>query len=341
MSSTQTGIEPNELAELYDSLMVIKHVLRNQISEEEGDQEKDPSPPYTSLWIQALSHRVSGEGWGDSPSYGEQQYRRNGVSIHDYREEYGNGTRVTRFKAIETVPPTEEEAAWLGISTPSDIQIPVPPESDEKLPLIVWTNEELVEALTLLGQLPNFPEIGNSTEPSVGETLLPLTAIENDQRVQELVVKVDRLENSVGSKKDEICHISDIDGNSVEFTLWSKHDISSNLTEGNWYWLHNSRVKVWESSGSTNRNLSSTNDLIAVELGAEVDREQIESLRQTHNIRLSAEPTKESSVRSTQTSGSGSMSSGQSNNSSGQNSPTGGNTEDDVVTDLMDDLEFN
>lgn len=320
--------------------MVIKQVLSSRISGEDVVEDKAPSGPYMSLWIQALSHRVSGEGWGDSPSYGEQQYRINGISIHEYREEYGNQTRVTRYEAIDTLPPTDEEAACLGLHTPSEVQIPFLPDSQEKLPLVIETDDELTEALTLLGQLPDYPENVDSPEPTSGERLLPLSAFENDRRVEELVVKVDQSKNSDGSKKDDILQVSDVDDNSVKLTLWSKHSIVSNWTVGNWYWLHNPRVKVWKSSGTTKRKLSSTNDFMAEDMGSEVDLDQIDNLRQTHDIRLRAESTETSSVQSTRDSGSGDGSSGQSGASIEGKESNIEDPEDNVVTDIMEDLDF-
>lgn len=335
MTPSDATLQPNELAELYDSLIVTKQVLENRVSETGENDHQGTQGPYMSLWLQAIHHRVSGMGWGSSPSYGDQQYRRNGISTHEYRENFGNGTRVTRFDAIQTSHPTEREARLLDLPNPNKIHVPVAPDSKEQLPLLVETDKELIEALSLLGEFPDHPVISEVSEPATEESLLSLSEIDDDRRLEEVVVKVEGLETSPGEKKEEVIHVSDIDGESLDLINWSKHEIDNDWVEGNWYWLHQPRVKVWDSSGWIKRKLSSTKNLVAEELGPDLDTDQIHELRQVHGVILT--PEARESKTGTQTEESNQFDGTRQNSSSSEGRD---DTAEDVVTDIMEDLDL-
>lgn len=293
MSSTQTGIEPNELAELYDSFNVID-ILLDQVVKSDAFEDRAPVHPIFS-WKEAIQERVKGDGWENSPCYGEQQYHRNSISINDYREEYGDGTKVTEFEAINTVRLPSDEydrlSELIDIDEYAGIQIPVAPSSEEPIPLVVENETELEDGLDLLSEFPAFPEaVESEKERPAKDTLQRVSAIDEGQRIEELLVKVVDVEDPDRPKRDMDLWVEDMNGESFPFPIWSKHSIDADWSEGNWYWLHEARVQVWDDSAAVKRNLSSTKDLVVEPLGSSLDWDKIQTFREVYDANPEHDP---------------------------------------------------
>ena len=130
---------PNELADLYESFLILLDHL-----------PEDTHPGWTFAIETVL---FGGEGLDpDVACYGEQQATRNDFKITTYRERYGNGSRVTNFRTIDTavVTPSDEP----GLEEP--VRLPVAPTSGVPLPLSV-AEGDLASAVSLVDEFPAEP----------------------------------------------------------------------------------------------------------------------------------------------------------------------------------------
>lgn len=132
-------IPPNELADLYEAFFTLLENI------------PDESHPGWRFAIESIL--FGGDGIVEEASgYGEQQAERNDFKITDYREQYGDGERVSVFHSIDTEFVTPNDDPHLNES----VELPVAPESDQVLPLYV-SNEELNGAISLLNEFPAEP----------------------------------------------------------------------------------------------------------------------------------------------------------------------------------------
>lgn len=287
MSSRDSGIEPNELAELYESFRIIDKFLEQLL-------ESDPFDVHAPIhhifsWKEAIHKLVKGDGWEDAPCYGEQQYNRNPISIHEYREEYGDGTKVTEFEAIDTVRLPSDQSDRLSelidLDGRENLKIPIAPSSGEAIPLIVENETELKDALDLLSEFPEYPDVNGDVEgPDAKNSLQTVSEINEGQRLEELVVKVVAIDDKDRPKREVDLQVEDVSGESYPFTIWSKHSVSAAWSEATWYWLHESRVQVWDNSKGAKRNLSSTADIVVEKIGSNLDWDKINTYRQVYGI---------------------------------------------------------
>lgn len=92
---------------------------------------------------------------------GAQQNKWNDFSISDYREQYGTGGLVTHFHHHEPTQVQEADRAKLKqLGADFDlttVPIPVGPDTGERLPIIVRTDNELQDAKSLLDEFPAQP----------------------------------------------------------------------------------------------------------------------------------------------------------------------------------------
>jgi len=135
---------PNELADLYDGLFIILENLPEQTY-----------PP----WEFALeSILFGGDGLAENAtSYGEQQSLRNDFEIATYRDQYGDGNRVTEFPSIETGPPRSTDREFVT----KPLELPVAPESNRVLPVEV-NKDSFADAIALLAELQSEPTAQHS-----------------------------------------------------------------------------------------------------------------------------------------------------------------------------------
>jgi hypothetical protein len=161
----------NELVELYECLSLLY----------------DSLPPGTdSEWELAVkSVLFGGELLASQAScYGQQQNERNRRQRTEYARQYGDGERITEFSAIAVAEPRSEDQRYV----PSGAVLPVAPESEEVLPVMV-SEDEVDRAIALLSEFPAEPAAEQSGE---GVTAI----VDQDQRLGDrcLCVSIRRLE---------------------------------------------------------------------------------------------------------------------------------------------------
>lgn len=339
---TESQIPANELAELYDSFEQLHTLLQRILSADSVKQSAVETAPM-KRYAQAVVARNRGSGSDDANSYGHQQYERNPFSMAAYRERYGNGDQVAEFSVIETEPLTDKERSALHsaglIGDEETFHLPVAPRSGERLPLILSSEEAADMAIDRLSEFPATPAALTSAAISSKMDLRPISAVHSGQRLPELVVHIEAVQVNPDSKRDAEIIVGDVDGTTVSFDLWETHELETTFTQGEWYWLHEARCKVWEKDGTTHRRLSSTKDLVVESLGEEVGEQDVKQLRDKYGVgpptadELKPPSDEKSPVDTPSTSAT----------SSTQSSPTTTESESkasETVSSLMDDLEF-
>ncbi|MFC6975894.1 hypothetical protein ACFQL1_16295 [Halomicroarcula sp. GCM10025709] len=134
------ALAPNELADLYDGLIVLIECL--------------PEQTYPAWEFALESVLFGGDGLTeDAVSYGEQQAIRNEFKITTYREQYGDGNQVTEFPYIETKSPRPVDEELI----PDNLELPVAPESNRVLPVKV-DKDSFAGAIELTAEFPNEPQ---------------------------------------------------------------------------------------------------------------------------------------------------------------------------------------
>lgn len=339
---TESQIPANELAELYDAFEQLHTLLQRILSADSIKQSTIETAPMEQ-YKKTIKARNRGGGSDDADSYGHQQYARNPFPMAVYRERYGNGDRVQNFNVIETEPLTDNEQSELNraglINDGETFQLPVAPQSGERLPLIISSDEAADKAIKYLDEFPARPTALSSTAISSNMNLRPLSTIHSSQRSSEIVVYIEAVQTDPGSKRDAELIVGDVDGATVSFDLWTTHSIEEEFNQGEWYWLHEPRCKAWQKNGETRRRLSSTKDLVIESLGEEVVERDIEQLRDEYDVNppsveevenqsedgLPVDSRSDSSAPATQKS---------STASKGDSDPS------ETVSSLMDDMDF-
>ncbi|MCL9817782.1 DEAD/DEAH box helicase family protein [Natronocalculus amylovorans] len=151
----QATISPAELTELYEVFRSLSTTIGALITEsavEEG--------PMVD-WHEALrSFLESGcDGW--EAGYGPQQADRSPITAQTYREQFGDGDRVTTYQEITTVEPdtfVKEMCQVLG--GVSDVTVPVAPSEETPVPIVVESAADLRRAQSLLATFPETPRAG-------------------------------------------------------------------------------------------------------------------------------------------------------------------------------------
>lgn len=132
-------LQPNELADLYDAFYTVLESL--------------PDDTHSTWQVAIESIIFGGEALGpDASNYGEQQAERNGFTMGEYRDQYGDGNRVTEFPTLTTSKPRPKDREFVD----DERRVPVAPESGEIVPLFV-TEDGLAEAISLLEEFPAEP----------------------------------------------------------------------------------------------------------------------------------------------------------------------------------------
>ncbi len=255
--SDQTGmtnISPNELAELYVAFDRFQHLL----TELAGELDTDGTAPMEQ-WAETVADHWGSGGPAGAPNYGVQQRDRNDFSIKDYRDDHGNGDRVTDFHHVEFAAVDDRIQHVLGDTIDDwDHAVPVAPESNTPLPVAIASTEALDTAIELLDEFPAYPDADrpapDDTDMSPNSPTLP------DGRVDTLTVTVLDHDPNPGSKRDARLKVALADGTEVPLDIWSTHDLSLDWTIGETYTIEQARHKSWETSTGTGHQLSSTKD---------------------------------------------------------------------------------
>lgn len=129
----------------------------------------------------------------------------------------------------------------------------------------------------------NFNHENSERQPTT-EKLVRISEVDEGQRLEELVIKVVAIDDDERPKRDVDLRVEDVSGDQFPFAIWTKHSMSASWTEETWYWLHESRVQVWNNSSGPKRNISSTKDLVVEELGKDLDWNTIDVLRKEYNV---------------------------------------------------------
>jgi len=132
-------VPPNELADFYDGFFTVLELL------------PDDAHPLWQLTIESVLFRGEALADGARP-YGEQQAERNSFKMAAYREQYGDGERVTEFPVIGTAVPRQADRRVLDESR----GVPVGPTSEQVIPLRV-DEDSLTGALKILAEFPAEP----------------------------------------------------------------------------------------------------------------------------------------------------------------------------------------
>lgn len=256
----QRAIQPNELSELYEAFGMLQAVIDQLIP------HLDPqTQSATQDWYEAIYQYWTGAGPDGAPSYGDQQRERNDFSINDYREAYGDGNRITAFQTIETKTiedVTHDELGALDLAVDASGIVPITPESNTPLPVLVRNGMERDTALDRLAEFPAYPE-ANTLEPTTTPTdELP------EGRVDEVTVTVLNEYSGTGEKRDAWLSVQTDTGQRMPLVIWTTHDIDADWEVGATYTLYDARHKQWsDDEGATTHELSSTSDLTIVQTG--------------------------------------------------------------------------
>lgn len=159
-ASSSAGVSPCPLTEYYESLRSIRSALE-LIHPSIGGRNTNT---FSGQYYKVVSSIIS-QGHPNSestPGYGEQHPERADHSVSDYRDKYGNGDWVTSYPAIDSKSPQFGFFKQLGVDISTDslfIRQPIPPTEDTALPVVVDSEDGLIEALRLLSQLPARPRV--------------------------------------------------------------------------------------------------------------------------------------------------------------------------------------
>ncbi|WP_222913482.1 hypothetical protein [Natrinema sp. SYSU A 869] len=151
------GVSP--IAEYYDAFRSLGIIHKALLESAESDiPDSDP----LSRWIVDVRSIITETGYGDQEiGYGKQQVDRSEISIHNYREKYGTGDRVTDFNFVSVHHTSSAVTVLLNdsLSELSSWVIPVAPESEVPLPVLVESEAELERARALLDEFPTEPPV--------------------------------------------------------------------------------------------------------------------------------------------------------------------------------------
>lgn len=121
-----------------------------------------PGSDPSQKWMADIRAIVTETGYGEQDSgYGRQQADRSPVSMSEYRPEHGTDDRITEFEVVDVESPPKAVLALLGESF-GDLAswvVPLAPESDVPLPVLVESEAELERARELLQEFPAKPPI--------------------------------------------------------------------------------------------------------------------------------------------------------------------------------------
>lgn len=146
------------LAEHYDAFRSLG--IMHKALQKSSPSEIPESDPLAK-WIQDV-HSILVTGYDDQEvGYGEQQANRSQISMSEYRKEYGNRDRVTEFEFVSVISPSKAITALLDdtLSGLSSWVVPVTPETDVPLPVVVESEAGLERARGLLAEFPADPDV--------------------------------------------------------------------------------------------------------------------------------------------------------------------------------------
>jgi len=164
-SSTPKTVTQNQLSERYESFRslstILNAIIESPTNEFSSTDTAQPLVQYYSV-VQAM---LGDDDYlpASVDGFGKQQLSRVPFEMRAYRRQYGNGEWVTEYHCTETVGLSEETRSAVADSAldadVSQLILPVVPETERPLPVILHTEAELSEALSLLSRFEARPEV--------------------------------------------------------------------------------------------------------------------------------------------------------------------------------------
>ncbi|MFC6720278.1 hypothetical protein [Halobacteriaceae bacterium SHR40] len=172
-AGTERQTSPSPLAEHYDAFRSLGIIHRGLLNS--GLDNLDETDPFKQ-WIEMTNAIVSEQGFGEqSAGYGAQLAETDAIDIDEYRDVHGDGKRVTDFETLSIREPPAAVLALIGdrFADLSTWHVPLTPDSETPLPVIVESDAELERASKLLEEFDPEPVdvvADENTEPPKIET---------------------------------------------------------------------------------------------------------------------------------------------------------------------------
>jgi superfamily II DNA or RNA helicase len=147
------------LAEHYDAFRSLAFIHKTLY--ESAAPDIPASDPFYR-WITAVQSILTEDGYGDQEiGYGKQQVVRSSIDISEYRDKYGNSDHITEFEVVSVTQPSTAITSLLSDLLPEGVEwlVPVTPESEVPLPVVVESEPELSRARSLLEEFPVEPPV--------------------------------------------------------------------------------------------------------------------------------------------------------------------------------------
>lgn len=166
-SDTADGSPPRSpLSEWYEAVYSLSKLQRAIYDGDPSAPESDPG----SAWVTAVAAAAGSDGLdGWDAGYGEQHRSCADHTARAYRDAYGDGDRVTDFAVVETVE-APQSILSLAEGVDGPVPLPVAPDSETPLPVVVSSADELERARRLLTELPSRPAATLSTTTADDES---------------------------------------------------------------------------------------------------------------------------------------------------------------------------
>lgn len=161
-TSGQDGVEPNELSEYYELFRNFTSLLERIIEADQTSYRQGGKHPINE-WYAEIKDVVFGSGLTDeAPNYGQQQGSRNTHKMKEYRRAYGDGKSITNYQcvSVERLDDRDDLGKWIHqhIAEPNEeIYLPLTPDTELSLPVVVKSEKDLDIAMRRLKQFPAEP----------------------------------------------------------------------------------------------------------------------------------------------------------------------------------------
>lgn len=158
----EDGVQANALAEYYDLFRTFASLLEELIESDQTSYRVDDDDPM-NRWYTEVQNVVFGSGLTDeAPSYGQQQGSRNTHKMEEYRRAYGDGNQVTDYQCVpaERLGDVDDFEVFIRehiTESGEEVYLPIAPQTEMALPIVVDSEEELVAAVRLLEEFPAEP----------------------------------------------------------------------------------------------------------------------------------------------------------------------------------------
>lgn len=158
----EDGIQANALSEYYDLFRTFASLLEEFIESDQTPYSIDNGSPMDK-WHTEIRNVVFGSGLTeDAPNYGEQQGSQNPHEMGKYRQAFGDGQQVTDYQCVpaERLGEANELEVQIQrhITEPqAEVYLPIAPQTEIPLPIVVDSQEELEVGLRLLDEFPAEP----------------------------------------------------------------------------------------------------------------------------------------------------------------------------------------